>query len=362
MLDRERWLTATDHERRLRLRAFLMHARARLSPANVGLPQTGNRRVPGLRREEVAELVGISAEWYRLFESGRPITVSSHVLERLSIALGLDAFDQSILFRLALPELYRAQIVTLAEPPPTMSSLIAPLTSLSDVEEVRRSLIVQREHFLTNAPSEDVAPQTEATKILRPRILKSWRRSHELRVEASRSEALHEDEHGVDLALALTRERLLRVSSNILTHLANTLSDIGYAIVLTDRRGTILDLRCDRDMRRKLDRIAFEPGAEWSEASAGTNAIGTALSDGRPLQLMAAEHYCDGWQDLTCTAAPIHDPHTGDVIGVLDITSDYHLVRPQLLGTIVQYALEIEERLATPSSRDAGKRSLTPIS
>jgi transcriptional regulator of acetoin/glycerol metabolism len=134
-----------------------------------------------------------------------------------------------------------------------------------------------------------------------------------------------------------------------LTHLADTLSSIGYAIVLTDGSGTILDIRCERDMQRKLERIAFEPGAAWSEASAGTNAIGTALTDDRPLQLMAAEHYCDGWQDLTCTAAPIHDSGTGEVIGVLDITGNYRLVRPQLLGTIVQYALEIEERLATPA-------------
>ncbi len=142
------------------------------------------------------------------------------------------------------------------------------------------------------------------------------------------------------------QERLLRVSSGILTHLTNTLSEIGYAIVLTDGTGTILDLKCERDMQRKLDRIAFERGAAWSEASAGTHAIGTALTDDRPLQLMAAEHYGEGWQDLTCTAAPIHDSETGDVAGVLDITGDYRLVRPQLLGTIVQYALEIEERLA----------------
>jgi transcriptional regulator with XRE-family HTH domain len=343
-----------DDERRLRLRGFLTHARSRLTPANVGLPETGHRRVPGLRREEVAELVGISAEWYRAFESGRAITVSSHVLERLSTALGLDAFDQANLFRLALPELYRAQSVTLAEPPPTMSSLVAPLASLSDVEEVRRSLSVQRERFLTNAANADETLPAQGTKILRPRILNSWRRSHELNVASSRSEALRVVPDGVEFELTMPiQERLLYVSANILTHLADTLSDVGYAIVLTDGAGTILDLRCGDDMRRKLERIAFEPGAAWNEASAGTNAIGTALTDNRPLQLMAAEHYCDGWQDLTCTAAPIHDSETGEVVGVLDITGDYRLVRPQLLGTIVQYALEIEERLATLSREPA---------
>jgi transcriptional regulator with XRE-family HTH domain len=347
MLDREGWLTATDIERRLKLRAFLMHARSRLSPTNVGLPETSHRRVPGLRREEVAELIGISADWYRVFESGRPVTVSSQVLERLSLALGLDAFDQANLFRLALPELYRAQIVTLAEPPPSMSSLVTPLDSLSDVEAVRRSLSIQRDRFLTTTLSVDSFSPADQPRALRPRILRSWKRSHDLQVAADRKEALRVVEGSVDFAIAHpAQERLLDVSSSILTHLANTFAGTGYAVVLTDGAGTILGIRCDPDMRRKLERIAFEPGAAWDEASAGTNAIGTALTDDRPLQLMAAEHYCDGWQDLTCTAAPIHNPDTGEIVGVLDITGDYRLVRPQLLGTMVQYALEIEERLA----------------
>jgi transcriptional regulator with XRE-family HTH domain len=336
-------LATADLERRSRLRAFLTHARSRLSPASVGLPETERRRVPGLRREEVAELVGISPEWYRLFESGRPITVSSHLLDRLARAFRLDAFDQANLFRLALPELYRALATVMVEPPSTMPSLVAPLSDASDVEEVRRFFSRQREQFLTRDPRDDEPTPAQVTTFLRPRILNSWRRSYELLVDPGRREALRFGgrEASVD------PERLLRVASSVLTHLADTLADVGYAIVLTDGDGAILDIRCSREMQRKLQRIAFEPGAEWSEASAGTNAIGTALTDDRPLQLMAAEHYCDGWQDLTCTAAPIHDPDSGDVIGALDITGDYHLVRPQLLGTIVQYALEIEERLAT---------------
>lgn len=338
---------ATDIERRLRLRAFLVHARSRLSPAELGLPETGRRRVPGLRREEVSEAASVSTEWYRLFESGRPITVSSRLLGRLSKVLGLDAFEQALLFRLALPELYRAEIVASLEPPQTMSSLIAPMTPFADLEATRRFLDVQRERFLTSAPLDDDAPPPNVTAVLRPRILNSWKRSRDLRVEPSRLEAPGRVTGGADLAaVSPAREDLVRVSASIVAHLANTLSGIGYATVLTDGRGTILDLRCDRDLRRKLDHIGFAPGADLSEPSAGTNAIGTALRDERPLQLMSAEHFCEGWQGLTCTAAPIHDPNTGEIVGVLDITGDYRLVRPQLLGTIVQYALEIEERLA----------------
>jgi transcriptional regulator with XRE-family HTH domain len=345
--DAERRLVATDLERRLRLRAFLTHARSQLAPAAVGLPDTSRRRVPGLRREEVAELAGISAEWYRLFESGRAITVSPQLVERLAHSLGLDAFAESILFRLALPELYRAELIASVEPPPTMSPLIVPVRSLDEVEDVRRTLIVQREHFLAGSSSDDEMPLARPPKMLRPRILNSWKRSQVLHVDASRAEAPRAAGGGADDAALPMRERLLRESSSIMAHLENTLAAIGYAVVLADEAGTIIDIRCDRGVRQKLERVAFERGTDWSEAGAGTNAIGTALSDDRPLQLMAAEHFCDGWQDLTCTAAPIHDPHSGEVVGILDITGDYRLVRPQLLGTIVQYALEIEERLAT---------------
>jgi hypothetical protein len=337
---------ASDVERRLRLRAFLIHARSRRTPASIGFPETGHRRVPGLRREEVAEAANVSTEWYRLFESGRPITVSSRLLARLSRVFGLDAFDEAMLFRLALPELYRAEIVASVEPPRTMSSLTAPLAPFSDIEAARRSLSAERERFLIHAsPLEDPQPDDRAT-ILRPRILNSWKRSQDLLVEPGRSIALSHIGDDVD---ERAQQRLLQAAEPIVEHLANMLSGIGYATVLTDSTGTILDLRCEVDLRRRLLRIGFESGTDWCEKSAGTNAIGTALRDDRALQLMSAEHYCEGWQDLTCTAAPIHDPETGTAIGVLDITGDYRLVRPQLVGTIVQYALEIEERLATLS-------------
>ena len=62
----------------------------------------------GLRRQEVAELVGVSEDWYRWFESGRPISVSPKFLARVAEALQMTPFDQVALYRLAFPELYRA--------------------------------------------------------------------------------------------------------------------------------------------------------------------------------------------------------------------------------------------------------------
>ena len=101
-------LSSADDERRSELRTFLLTRRSRLKPDDVGLPQTGRRRVDGLRREEVAELAGVSTDWYRWFEGGRVVRVSTAFLARLSGALRLNPSDRIALFYLALPEVYEA--------------------------------------------------------------------------------------------------------------------------------------------------------------------------------------------------------------------------------------------------------------
>lgn len=88
---------------------FLRTRRARLTPEDVELPRGSRRKVPGLRRAEVAEMVGISVDWYTWLEQGRPITPSTQVLERLVQALRLDANERSHLFLLAHQQ-----------PPPTL--------------------------------------------------------------------------------------------------------------------------------------------------------------------------------------------------------------------------------------------------
>jgi two-component system sensor histidine kinase KdpD len=97
---------------------------------------------------------------------------------------------------------------------------------------------------------------------------------------------------------------LIRAAQPIMNHLIDFLAGSGYVVVLSDVQGCLLDVVGDPSICRRLARIDFVPGGNWSEAAAGTNAIGTALADGHIVQLMAAEHYCDGWQDLTCTATP----------------------------------------------------------
>lgn len=80
---------------------FLRTRRARMAPEDIGLPRGSRRRAPGLRRAEVAQLAGVSVDWYTWLEQGRPITVSTQVLERLVQALHLNGNEREHLFFLA---------------------------------------------------------------------------------------------------------------------------------------------------------------------------------------------------------------------------------------------------------------------
>ncbi|HEV3106004.1 MAG TPA: helix-turn-helix transcriptional regulator [Trinickia sp.] len=80
---------------------FIRAHRERLSPLAVGLPPGPRRRTPGLRREEVAQLCGVSPTWYTWIEQGRPVSASADALARIAVALQLTRAERGYLFELA---------------------------------------------------------------------------------------------------------------------------------------------------------------------------------------------------------------------------------------------------------------------
>src|SRR5205807_2395419 len=100
-----------ERERREALAAFLRTRRARLQPADVGLPSRSRRRTAGLRREEVAELANIGVSWYTLLEQGHDVHPSRQVLESLALALKLTTAEEQHLFLLACQELPAKMLV-----------------------------------------------------------------------------------------------------------------------------------------------------------------------------------------------------------------------------------------------------------
>ena len=117
-----------DEIRRQELSDFLRNRRGRIAPAHVGLPATNRRRTPGLRREEVAQLAGVSATWYTWLEQKRPIGVSSGVLDNLARVLRLDPAERMQLFQLAL----RQPVLDSPSTPETVSRLIRRLLDRND--------------------------------------------------------------------------------------------------------------------------------------------------------------------------------------------------------------------------------------
>jgi sigma-54 dependent transcriptional regulator, acetoin dehydrogenase operon transcriptional activator AcoR len=189
---------------------------------------------------------------------------------------------------------------------------------------------------------EDYHADGTALAGARYRIIQSWNRCRQLGVDPDKKEAtVYFD---VD-ALRVANEELLRVAEPVLERLTQVLADTGYVVVLTDPHGLLMTISGDRAARVRVAGLGFAPGADCSEASAGTNAIGTAIADRRPLQLLAGEHFCEAGQRVTCTAAPIYRPKTRDIAAVLDITGHYRLVRSHLIDIVTLGALEIEEKL-----------------
>ncbi len=88
-------------EQRRALGAFIRAQRNRLAPAALGVPPGGRRRTPGLRREEVAQLCGLSPTWYTWIEQGRDVSMSPAALARLARALRLSRAERAYLFELA---------------------------------------------------------------------------------------------------------------------------------------------------------------------------------------------------------------------------------------------------------------------
>ena len=119
--------------------------------------------------------------------------------------------------------------------------------------------------------------------------------------------------------------------------------DADNLIVVSDAEGMLLSVRGSAALRsRAFDDMNFVEGALWSESGAGTNAIGTAVAAGHAVQVFAAEHFTESVHRWTCAAAPMYDPDTGGLLGVIDVTGDISGVQPHSLAVVVATAQAVE--------------------
>jgi hypothetical protein len=181
---------------------------------------------------------------------------------------------------------------------------------------------------------------------VREPIADSWRRSSAAGVDPSANGSAPSVADDDEAAARWEVHPLMTVAPLIRECLAGIADDAAHLMVVSDADGTLLWLEGAPQVRlAAANSMNFAVGALWSEGGAGTNAIGTALAADHAVQVFAAEHFNEVVQAWTCAAAPVHDPETGDVIGIIDLTSRMSTVHPHSFAVAVATAGAVEAHL-----------------
>ncbi|MFE6485007.1 GAF domain-containing protein [Streptomyces sp. NPDC057757] len=167
----------------------------------------------------------------------------------------------------------------------------------------------------------------------RPVIGQSWQRVKRFGMNP---------EQGTDSVLLRTDEIEHRRHSTALADVMPVLSggvgsvtDASVQImVVTDPEGRVLWREGNAGVLRRADSICLAEGAAWDEDTAGTNAIGTALSARAAVQVHSAEHFLRTLHDWTCAAAPVHDPRDGRLLGIVDVSGPRSTFHPAILSLV----------------------------
>lgn len=177
-------------------------------------------------------------------------------------------------------------------------------------------------------------------------ILQSWQRCR--RAEVDPVKGMGEKFLPVK-ELTHASEHLIALAKPIMDTLYHCVKGSKFIIVLADRKGYILNTVGGLKELKQADRLRFGPGASWEEECVGTNAIGTALALGHPVQVTGTEHYCESHHLWTCSTSPIRN-QDGEVIGFMDISGPRELASAHQLGLIVAAAHAVEDRIVLEES------------
>jgi len=206
------------------------------------------------------------------------------------------------------------------------------MTELTDSARVRAA----HDRFVTTGQL--------SSRAVRSVVAASWRRSLRSGVDPE-VENVPVDMGGNDLvgyrstlalaaAMPVVRELLVRPGA-----------DAGWVTALTDDVGRMLWVEGDTSVRRGVEGVGFVEGGVWREDCAGTNALGTALATGQPVNVVGTEHFARKVQPWNCAAVPVHSPE-GRMLGVLDVTGGDVVASPLVMSLVRATVAAIEAELA----------------
>ena len=224
----------------------------------------------------------------------------------------------------------------------------------------------QRGH-LERAYDDFISTGSVAT--VRPMVADSWRLS---RASGVSPDGVLPSVDMLDAELEAYRSGhpLAAVMPLIRRLLIEEAEDAGAIVVVADADARLLWVEGDPTLRRLAEGMNWVAGSRWDERTTGTNAPAAAMRLDHALQVFAREHYASNVAAWSCTAAPIHDPLTGKVLGALDITGRDEVAAPAVLGLVraAVAAAETELRIRAmfqpaTTSRPSPKRTpvTTPI-
>jgi transcriptional regulator of acetoin/glycerol metabolism len=207
------------------------------------------------------------------------------------------------------------------------------------------SLLVKRRKVIDRAwlayIEDGVEPEGLSAEIVR-----SWRRAREsFGVDPTIRRALRSLPEG-DLTERRRRDPVYRLAEPVLEEFAQRLGSVHHVLAYFDAAGWMLSLQGHPGVIEGVSDINFAPGACWAEESAGTNGPGTAIREGRPVEVFASEHFVAAWQTWSCAGAPIFRPGEATPVGLVDITGPWEIYSPQALLLAKAIARNVEARLA----------------
>ena len=201
---------------------------------------------------------------------------------------------------------------------------------------------------------ESVMSGDEPRVAPRSLISASWERSLAAHVDPDRRmpRAVYSDDEMTDLRNGHPLNEVMPLLRSTLVSIAD---EAMHVMLVTDADGTILWREGATRLLHAADTTGLSPGFSVSEASIGTNAMGTTLAVDAPVTIHSAEHLVRAYHIWTCAAAPVHDPDTGLILGAIDISGPIHTIHPamaQLVSATAQLAEnQLRVRLAIADER-----------
>ena len=225
----------------------------------------------------------------------------------------------------------------------TASSIPNPWAAVrTDVDLLAWARLLRRAHDLS-------LRQGASAAIVREVVASSWMRCMRAGVDPERPAPKILDQPHVTARL---QAHPLRARLPLIRTLLVDAIDAGeYLMALSDADGVLLWADGHSAALQRAERPHFLPGFLCSEAAVGTNAVGTALVLDQPVQIFSAEHFSRLLHAWTCAAAPVHDPETHRVLGVLNVSGSYRSAHPHSLALVCAVARAVEAELAQEARR-----------